>query len=90
MALKTVERLAKIEKTIVPKTVIDIAYPVFVNNTPVDTGNARRNTKKFNDEIRAQYPYSRRLDQGWSKKSPNGMTKPTLQAIRDYIKKTLG
>lgn len=63
------------------------AFDVFKRNTPMASGNARRNTRLVNNEIRADYPYAGRLDQGYSDKSPNGMTEPTLEAIKKYIKR---
>ena len=60
----------------------DEAYKVFVQETPVRTGNARRNTRlKSKKQIVADYPYAQRLDQGYSKQSPEGMVKPTEEYI---------
>ena len=60
------------------------AYKFFKAQTPIRTGNARRNTKldKVNDEIVADYPYATKLDEGYSKQSPQGMTKPTEKFIQ--------
>lgn len=62
------------------------AYKVFVANTPVRSGNARRKTKLQKDTIAANYPYAKRLNEGWSKQNPKGMVEPTLKFIRDRIK----
>lgn len=60
------------------------AYMEFVKNTPIKSGNARRKTSlQGNNKIKAAYPYASRLDAGYSKQKPQGMTKPT----RTYIKK---
>jgi hypothetical protein len=68
------------------------AYKEFVKNTPVKTGNARRNTKLRGDTIEANYQYAQVLDKGrhmtrrgmrGSDQAPQGMTKPT----EDFIKK---
>lgn len=61
------------------------AYQFFKAQTPIRSGNARRNTKfnKNKDEIQANYPYAQRLDDGYSSQAPIGMTKPT----EDFIKK---
>lgn len=72
------------------KTIAANAYRVFYANTPVKTGNARRNTKLVGSSIEAKYPYAVRLDRGWSKQSPKGMTIPTIRFIREYIKRQLG
>lgn len=46
--------------------------------TPVLTGNARKKTiLKNNKELIGDYPYAVRLDNGFSDKAPDGMTKPT-------------
>ena len=90
MALKGSLRLEFIAKNITSKQLTDVAYPVFVANTPIRTGNARRRTVKGTDEIDANYPYAQRLDNGWSRQSPQGMTKPTIAAVQAYVKKTLG
>lgn len=66
------------------------AYNYFKSITPiapVNGGNARRNTTLKGDEIQANYPYAQRLDQGWSKQAPRGMTKPTDEFIVNEIKK---
>ncbi len=59
------------------------AHKVFVKETPVRSGNARRNTKyqKNKKQINANYPYAQRLDEGYSKQSPEGMVKPTEEYI---------
>lgn len=66
------------------------AYKVFYKNTPIRTGNARSNTVLERNDIVADYPYAVRLDNGWSKQSPQGMTSPTMKFLQDYIKKNLG
>jgi hypothetical protein len=58
------------------------AFEVFVENTPVQTGNARRRTRIQGNTIRANYPYAQPLDQGTSRQSPQGMIKPTLAWLR--------
>lgn len=61
------------------------AYTFFKAITPIRSGNARRNTSLSKDIIHAQYPYADRLDQGYSRQAPNGMSKPT----KAFIKKTV-
>jgi hypothetical protein len=64
------------------------ATEYFKAQTPIKTGNARRNTSlKDGDTIHADYAYAQRLDEGWSQKSPLGMTKPTERWVRDQFKK---
>jgi hypothetical protein len=66
------------------------AYKFFVAQTPVKTGNARRSTDLVKDTIVADYPYAQRLDNGWSRQSPNGMVKPTERFIDREINKKIG
>ena len=61
------------------------AYTFFKAITPIRSGNARRSTSLSKDIIHAQYPYADRLDQGYSRQAPNGMSKPT----KAFIKKTV-
>jgi uncharacterized protein (DUF488 family) len=53
----------------------------FRNKTPVRSGNARNKTKQKDNVINAQYPYAGRLDEGWSKQQPKGMSAPTEKQI---------
>ena len=71
--------LAKQQKEIaqLPKK----AYDVFKNNTAIRSGNARNKTKLKGKQIVADYPYAQRLDEGWSKQKPDGMTQPTEEFI---------
>lgn len=63
----------------------------FVRLTPVRSGNARRNTNlRNNDTIVASYPYAQRLDEGWSKQAPNGMTKPFEVWVKKKVKQIFG
>jgi hypothetical protein len=66
------------------------ALKVFVQNTPIRTGNARRNTKlKGKNVIHARYNYATRLDEGYSKQSPEGMVKPTEEFIKQRLKQIM-
>jgi hypothetical protein len=65
------------------------AYDFWVRETPVRSGNARRNTRLLGDTISADYPYARRLDEGWSSQSPQGMSRPTERFIRNQVRKNL-
>ena len=60
------------------------AYDYFVAQTPIKTGNARRNTDldKPKDTIYADYDYAGRLDAGASRQAPNGMIEPTQRFIK--------
>jgi hypothetical protein len=66
------------------------AYNFFVKVTPKDTGNARRKTKLVSKRtIDANYPYASRLDRGWSKQAPQGMTQPTERFIKQRLSKII-
>lgn len=65
------------------------AYNFWVNATPKDTGNARRQTRLKDKEIQARYPYAQRLDTGWSKQARDGMSKPTEQFIQKRLDKIM-
>ena len=65
------------------------AYDFWVKATPKDTGNARRQTALKKNEIQANYAYAKRLDEGWSKQAPNGMSQPTEQFIKQRTDKIL-
>lgn len=66
-------------------------YKFFVDTTPKRTGNARSKTRLTNSnrKIQAQYPYATRLDRGWSKQAPEGMSKPTKEFMKQRIKQIL-
>lgn len=49
----------------------------FVRQTPIRSGNARRQTRLVGDTISADYPYASRLENGWSRQAPTGMSEPT-------------
>lgn len=75
------------------------AYQFFRNITPVDTGNARRNTTYNNRTITANYNYAQVLDKGrhmtnsgmrGSNQAPKGMSKPTQDYIRRRIREITG
>lgn len=65
------------------------AFDVFVKNTPIRSGNARNKTKLKGDTIDAHYPYAERLDNGWSKQSPKGMVKPTVEFIKKRLRQIM-
>lgn len=65
------------------------AHTEFIKNTPKRSGNARRNTRLQDNKIVADYAYSQRLDEGYSKQAPEGMTKPTEQWIQREVDRRL-
>ena len=59
----------------------------FRSVTPIRTGNARSKTKTVGREIRADYDYAMRLNEGYSRQAPNGMTTPTVKEIQNIVRK---
>ncbi len=78
-------RLNHVLDTLNNRKVSDEAYRFFVGATPIKSGNARRNTNLVNNSIEANYPYAQRLETGYSKQAPRGMTEPTIEHIRNYV-----
>jgi len=70
-------------------TLPQAALDEFKANTPIRTGNARRNTVLQGNSIVADYAYGQRLDEGWSKQAPQGMTAPTLKWIQQEVDQRL-
>ena len=81
------KRLDELQKALDPDTLAREAYDYFRSVTPVKTGNARSKTRLQGDEIKADYAYATRLDQGSSRQAPDGMSAPTTKFIQEYIKK---
>ena len=59
------------------------AHQEFVKNTPVRSGNARRNTKLRGNTIEAKYPYAKRLDEGYSTQSPEGIVNQLKNSLKN-------
>lgn len=65
------------------------ALKVFVQKTPIKKGNARRKTKLRGNSIDANYPYAQRLNEGYSKQSPEGMVNPTVEFIKQRFRQIM-
>lgn len=87
MANEISRQLKYLERELDPDKLAQKAYRFFVSKTPEDTGNAKRKTTISGNIINAQYPYAGRLDQGYSKQAPQGMTKPTEEYIKNHIER---
>jgi hypothetical protein len=74
----------------VAKTLPKEAYDYFVNSTPIRSGNARRSTRLQGDTINANYAYAERLDEGYSRQAPKGMTGPTEKFLEKRIDDLIG
>lgn len=73
-------------------TVKQLADEVLVDaraNTPIRSGNARRNWRKSvtddNFEVINRVPYIERLEAGASKQAPKGIIGPTLSQIKGRV-----
>lgn len=84
---KISERLTLIIEQNDERTLAEEAYKFFKGITPRLTGNAQRRTVLKGNSIVAEYAYATRLDQGYSGKAPEGMVKPTIQHMQQYIRK---
>jgi hypothetical protein len=62
-------------------------YTHFKSITPIDTGNARSKTEFNVSRIEGNYPYAARLNEGYSRQAPSGMTDPTIEYARDQLRK---
>lgn len=72
------------------KTLHKEAHSEYVALTPIDKGNARRRTTLQGNTIQANYPYASRLDSGWSKQAPKGMTEPFEKWLERRVNEILG
>ena len=69
------------------------AHQEFVALTPiarVNGGNARRRTRLNNNIITADYPYATRLNDGYSRQAPQGMTDPWTKWMAQQLRKIFG
>lgn len=62
----------------------------FKNSTPVRSGNARSRTRTVGERITADYGYAGRLDEGWSKQAPTGMTEPSVEYFVNQLTARIG
>ena len=86
MSGEIIKRIQVVQKQLNERVVADKAYKFFRAQTPIRTGRARRSTSLSGSDIQALYPYAGRLDQGYSPQAPDGMSRPTDQFVKDYIK----
>ena len=84
------DRLKDIKSKLTDKNLAKVAHAEFKKTTPIRTGNARSKTDLMGNQINADYPYVGMLNAGSSQQAPKGMTEPSIEAIRAYIKDELG
>ena len=65
-------------------------YKEIVDNTPIDTGHARKNTQLKGTTIRSNYAYAKRLNEGWSKQAPKGFIEPALEWLQKRVQQIFG
>ncbi len=65
----------------IPNDVMKKAGAYFKEITPIDKGNAKRNTFTVNTTIKANYGYAGELDAGKSRQAKAGMSNPTIDFI---------
>lgn len=83
---------AKLSK--VPSDIMKEVHKVFVDNTPENTGYAKKHTKVKDKTVEADYPYAFVLDGGrkrvgnkmqGSTQAPKGMTEPTIKEMEKIV-----
>lgn len=80
------QRLRQLEKLLTDENLAKEGFKFFKSVTPIRTGRARRSTTRNQTTIEANYPYARRLDEGYSKQAKDGMTKPTIEHMQEWIR----
>ena len=68
-----------------PQDAMKEAYPFLKQKTPIKGGNARSKTKLNKLTIKSGYGYAGRLDEGWSKQAPRGITDPTISELDNIV-----
>jgi hypothetical protein len=59
------------------------SYEYFKSITPIQSGNARRNTRLKDTTIEANYDYAEKLDTGYSSQAPMGMSEANMDKYLD-------
>lgn len=57
---------------------------------PKNGGNAQSKTSTKDNVITADYGYAARLDEGWSKQRPQGMSTETVEVFESRVNQNLG
>lgn len=83
-------RMDKVLRDLDERKLSRFAYDIFKELTPEKSGNAKRKTQLKGNQIVADYPYAGKLDKGYSQQAPEGMSKPTFEKIKQYVKDNLG
>jgi len=90
LGISDISKQLKREVTQVIQTVANEVQSTAKSNTPIRSGNARRNwTKTVSDtafNVENRVPYIERLEAGASKQAPRGIVSPTLTQLKGVIK----
>lgn len=78
-------RLDEVERKV--RQIKDRAHEKFQEVTPIRTGNAKSKTRRIADGVEADYPYADRLNEGYSRQAPKGMTEPTVEEIQNFVRR---
>jgi hypothetical protein len=87
MAGEINKRLQQLSSQLASDKLAQEAYRFFRGITPIRSGNAKSRTSLSGSDIQANYPYAQRLDIGYSKQAPRGMSTPTDEHIQKWIRK---
>lgn len=82
---KITDDLAKIKRQL--PQIVKQGLVEYKRLTPIQTGNARRKTTATANSIQANYAYAGRLDEGYSKQAPQGMTEPFEKWLENHVDK---
>lgn len=68
----------------------EFAQQAMKSNTPIRSGNARRNTNLRGNTVTANYPYAERLEDNWSPQTRGqGIIAPTERDIQKEVDRRL-
>lgn len=80
--------VAKMED--LPNKTMAATLPEYQKATPVKSGYARSHTVQQNKTtLLSDYAYAGRLEDGWSKQAPSGMTNQTINKMPAIVDKLL-
>ena len=73
-----------------PEEVAQEAGKYYKRITPRLSGNAQSKTYTKGKSIKSDYAYAGRLDDGYSKQAPRGMSEPTINYIKELVERQAG
>ena len=93
-----VQKLNQIKIILDQNKLANIGADYMRNITPIRSGYAKDHTRAEGNNIHADYQYADVLDQGrymsnrgmrGSDQAPNGLTKPTIEFLDNYVKQSI-